>query len=309
MSKKVGIVIGIAAVLVVAGVLVAAAVGVGAVLAQEPTQSAETPVATKEPAGPRGDHDMHGPVGGGRFWGGAPFDALAEALGMTVDEVRQALADGQTIADLAAAKGVALEDVAGALVAAQAERLQQAVDNGRLTQEDADAKIAQMEADILERLESGEPVGPLGPGGFDMPGGPRGGKFLGGAPFDALAEALGMTVDDLRQALADGQTIADLAAAKGVALEDVAGALVAAQAERLQQAVDNGRLTQEDADAKIAQMEANILEHLESGEPIGPLGPGGPGRCGGPGGMGGGPWGGGFRGPRNPDSGTPVPEG
>jgi hypothetical protein len=176
MSKK--IVIGIAAVLAVAAVLVAAVVGVGAVLAQEPTQPAETPVATKEPTGPRGDHDMHGPMGGGRF-GGASLDALAEALGMTADELRQALADGQTIADLAAAKGVALEDVASALVAAQAERLQQAVDGGRLTQEDADAKIAEMKANILERLESGEPVGPLGPGGPGGCGGPRGGGFHG----------------------------------------------------------------------------------------------------------------------------------
>ena len=118
-----------------------------------------------------------------------------------------------------------------------------------------------------------------------------------------------MTVDEVRQALADGQTVADLATAQGVALEDIAHALATAQAERLQQAVDNGRLTQEDADAKIAEMEANILEHLESGEFIGPVGPGGFDGCGGPGGMGGGRWGGGFRGPRNPDSGTPVPEG
>jgi uncharacterized protein (DUF433 family) len=231
---------------------------------------------------------------------------------MTVDEVRQALADGQTVADLATAQGVALEDVAHALATAQAERLQQAVDNGRLTQEDADAKIAQMEANILEHLESGEFIGPLGPGapgGFGKPGGPRGGMFWGGAPFDVLAEALGMTVDEVRQALADGQTVADLATAQGVALEDIAHALATAQAERLQQAVDNGRLTQEDADAKIAEMEANILEHLESGEFIGPVGPGGFDGCGGPGGMGGGRWGGGFRGPRNPDSGTPVPEG
>jgi uncharacterized protein (DUF433 family) len=149
-----------------------------------------------------------------------------------------------------------------------------------------------MEENILEHLESGEP----GPGG---PRGPR------GAHGDVVAEALGMTVEELHEALKDGQTIAELAEAKGVALEDIADAVVAAQTERLQQAVENGRLTQEEADERIAQMEENILEHLESGEP-GPGGPrdsGGPGgcECGGPGGMRGGPRGGGFRGPRPSD--------
>ncbi|MBN1813153.1 MAG: hypothetical protein JXA14_15060 [Anaerolineae bacterium] len=292
MFKKIGIGLAIAAVV--------AAVGVGAVLAQEPTPT-ETPVEADGLVEPRGGRGMRGGPRGGHL------EIVAEALEMTVDKLREALADGQTIAELAEAKGVALQDIADALVAAHAERLQQAVENGRLTQEEADERIAEMEANILEHLESGEFVGPGGPGGPGMPGGPRGGHFGGGAPFDVLAEALGMTVEELRDALADGQTIAELAEAKGVALQDIADALVTAHAERLQQAVENGRLTQEEADERIAEMEANTLEHLESGEFVGPVGPG-PGGCGGPGGMGGGPRGGGFRGHRNPDGETSVSE-
>ncbi len=287
---------------IVIGLIIAAtvaAVGVGAVLAQEPTPTDEAPPAEA--------HGPGGPGRGGRGRRGGPrglhSDVVAEALGMTVDELHEALKDGQNIAELAEAKGVDLQDIADALVAAQAERLQQAVEDGRLTQEEADEKIAQMEANILERLESGELAGPGGPG---MPGGPRDGHS------DVVAEALGMTVDELREAMKDGKTIADLAETNGVALQDVADALVAAHAERLQQAVEDGRLTQEEADERIAQMEANILEHLESGEP-GPGGPGGPGGrgapggrggpsgCGSPGGMGGGSREGGRRGPRPSD--------
>jgi uncharacterized protein (DUF433 family) len=236
---------------------------------------------------------------------GGLLEIMAEALGMTVDDLREALADGQTIAELAEAQGVALEDVADALVAAHTERLQQAVKNGRLSQEEADERLAGMEADILERLESGELAGPGDPGGFGKPGGPRGGHFGPGVHFDVLAEALSMTVDELRQALADGQTVADLAEAQGVALEDIADAMAAAHAERLQQAVEDGRLTQAEVDERLAEIEANILERLESGEFVGP---GGPGKCGGPGGKGGGPRGGGFHGPRYPDDGPFVPE-
>jgi hypothetical protein len=183
------------------------------------------------------------------------------------------------------------------------------VESGRLTQEEADEKLAEMKANILEHLETGEFVGPGKPGGPGMPGGRRGGHF--GAPFNVVAEALGMTVDELREALADGQTIAELAEARGVALEDIADAMIAVHAERLQQAVENDWLTQEEADAKLAEMEANVLEHLESGEFVGLGGPaglggfGGPGGCGCPGGR---PRGGGFRGPRNPGGEAPVPE-
>jgi uncharacterized protein (DUF433 family) len=292
MFKKIGIGLAIAAIV--------AAVGVGAVLAQEPTPTDETPAETPGPVRPHGGRGMRGGPHDN------PLEVVAGALEMTVDELHEALKDGQTIVDLAEAKGVALEDVADALVVAETERLQQAVEDGRLTQEEADEKIAQMEANILEHLETGKFVGPVGPG---MPGGPRGERFA--PPLDVMADALGMTVDELRDALADGQTIAELAEAKGVALEDIAAALVAFHSEHLQQAVDNGLLTREEADAKLAEMEANTLERLESGEFVGPVGPGGPGGfggCGGPGGMGGGPWGGGFRGPRNPDGEAPVPE-
>jgi uncharacterized protein (DUF433 family) len=272
MSKKIGIGILVA--------LVVAAVGVGAVLAQEPTPAGETPPVDESPVeadGPRDGRGKRGPMGGGLL------EVVAEALGMTVDELREALADGQTVAELAGAQGVALEDVAAALAAVHAERLQRAVEDGRLTQEEAEEKLAEMKANILERLESGEFVGPGGPGGPGVPGSPRGGRGVRrGEPLDVVAEALGMTVDELREALADGQTIAELAGAQGVALEDITDAMMAAHAEWLQQAEENGRLTQEEAEEKLAEMKANILESLESGEFAGLGGPGGPGMPGGP---------------------------
>ncbi len=294
MFKKIGF--GMLVVTLLAGV-----VGVGAALAQESTPFKEALAEVARPAllreGSDGPECPGGPRGPGRTRG-EHGDVVAEALGMTGDELRQALADGQTVAELAEARGVALEDVADALVAAHSQRIQQAVEDGRLTQEEADERIAELEARILEGLESGELGGPGGPGGprthDQRPRGPRGER--GGV----VAEALGMTGDELRQALADGQTVAELAEARGVALEDVADALVAAHSQRIQQAVEDGRLTQEEADERIAELEAHILEGLESGELSGP---------GGPGGMRGGPRGGGFHGPHAPEMQAPAFEG
>jgi uncharacterized protein (DUF433 family) len=242
------------------------------------------------PGGPRG---MGGPgkPGGPHI---EHLDVIAEVLGMTPDEVREAVSGGQTIAELAEAQSVPLQDVADALVAAEAERLQQAVEDGRLTQEEADKRLALMEENILERLESGERGlgGPGGPRGTSGPGNPRG-PYV--EHLDVIAEVLGMTPDEAREALTSGQTIAELAEAQGVPLQDVADAMVAAEAERLQQAVEDGRLTQEQADERLALVEQNVLEHLESGEP----GPGGPCGTGGPSGPGRGE--GGKRGPRPSD--------
>jgi hypothetical protein len=184
MFKKIGIGIVVA--------LIVAAVGVGVVLAQGSTPVTEIPTEASDPVGPRGDHGpggrggKHGPMGGGQL------DIVAEALGMTTEELREALAGGQTIADLAEAKGVALEDIAAALVAEHAEHLQQAVEDGRLTQEEADERIAEMQTKILEQLESGEfggPAGPGAPGGCGGPGGMGGGSRGSGMHRPRLSDS------------------------------------------------------------------------------------------------------------------------
>jgi len=216
------------------------------------------------------------PNGGGRWMagprvgrGGQP-GALAEALGMTVDEVHAALAG--TIAELADSQDMTLEEVVDALIAPVIERIQQAVDDGRITQEQADERIEQMEENALEGLQTGS--------WFSMGGrGRRGGP--GGVQPAILAETLGMSTEELREALADGQTIAELAEAQGMSLQNIVDALMAPMVERTQQAVDDGRITQEQADERIEQMEERLLEALESGSGFGPRPGGFPGRQGG----------------------------
>jgi hypothetical protein len=144
MLKRIGI--GILAAMVLA-VSVA-----GIVLAQEPT--------------PPADGETH-------LWGrrGGQSQALADALGIDVEEVHAALAD--TIAELAEAQGMTIGDLVDAIIAPMIERIQQAVDDGNITQEEADEQIAQMKEQMLEGLESGSGFG-MGPGGFGgRPGGMR----------------------------------------------------------------------------------------------------------------------------------------
>ena len=110
-----------------------------------------------------------GGPGGGRGLGLEGLQVAAEALNMTTDELITALRSGKTLEELADAAGVDLQDVQDAIQAARAtdmrDRIQQALDDGTITQEHADW--------LLEGLDKGF-IG--GPGGFGI-GGPHGPGF------------------------------------------------------------------------------------------------------------------------------------
>ncbi len=89
--------------------------------------------------------------GGGAVCRDTGLAAAAEALNMTTDELSTQLWGGKTLADLATAAGVDLEEVQAAVneacVAAQKTAIEQAVTDGDLTREHADW--------LLEGLEKG----------------------------------------------------------------------------------------------------------------------------------------------------------
>ncbi|MGY1988145.1 hypothetical protein ACI792_18155 [Blastococcus sp. SYSU DS0669] len=99
-------------------------------------------------------------LGRGSDRGGGRLDlaTAATALGLTEDELREALAaDGTSMADVAGQQGVAVDTVVDALVTAGQERLAQAVEDGDLTQEEADERLAELEERITERVADDDP--------------------------------------------------------------------------------------------------------------------------------------------------------
>jgi hypothetical protein len=116
---------------------------------------------------------LWGPFGfGGRSW--AIFDAAAKALGLTPSGLFTELHDGgKTLTEIAEEQGVEIDAVQDAMeasrVEAQRQSIEQAVEDGDLSQEQADW--------LLEGLEKGFMGGRhgMGPGGFGMPGVPPAG--------------------------------------------------------------------------------------------------------------------------------------
>lgn len=112
--------------------------------------------------------DLHGRgPGSGRGLGQVELEAAAKALNMTTDELSAALQSGKTLEQIATDANVDFAKVQEALQTAHASelrtRIQQAVTDGTITQENADW--------LLEGLDKGF-IGV--PGAFGL-GGPHGG--------------------------------------------------------------------------------------------------------------------------------------
>jgi hypothetical protein len=134
------------------------------------------------------------------------------------------------------------------------ELLQPLVDSGALTEEDADALVAELAMAIPARAFPNIQVGPdifvrpgL-PGAPDVPGRPGEGgpwrehrlPFVG---LDVIAETIGIDAETLREELVGGATIAEIAEANGVDPQAVIDALVAEFTERVTDLVEGEQPT------------------------------------------------------------------
>lgn len=158
MRKKLLIVAG-AALMVL---LLAGLAGAALVFAQEPT-----------PTVPPGRHGGWGPggFGPGIFgWAGkgqwTVFDAAAKALGLTPEELFAELHAGKSLTEIAEAKGVDMQTVYDAMeaarVEAQKQAIQQAVEDGRISQEQANWMLQGLEKGWWGGRGFGRGFGPKG---------------------------------------------------------------------------------------------------------------------------------------------------
>jgi hypothetical protein len=89
------------------------------------------------------------------------------------------------------------------------------------------------------------------------------GRGCGGGKFlikEAAAEVLGISEDELITGLRDGQSLAQIAEAQGMSVEDFRAALLENVTAYLQEELDAGEITQEQFDEKVAELNANIDE-------------------------------------------------
>ncbi len=155
--------------------------------------------------------------------------------------------------------GISVEEYEAAIDTAEDQVLDDAVADDWLTQEQADR--------LRERLDADPGAGRWGKG-FPFLGGMSDMRgcwgVRGESLFSIAAQQLGMDLSDLMAELQDGKSVADVAAEKGVDVQTIADAYLAQVADQLAQAVEDGRITQKQADSMAANMAETVTEQLEA---------------------------------------------
>ncbi len=192
--------------------------------------------------------------------------------------------------DAAQRLNVSPDQLRSALQGAFTDQLDQAVKDGKLTQQQAD-RIEQRIRDRGVPLGGpmGGPGGPGGPGGSGFGHGPMGGHGPFGVGIDAAATYLGLTRAALGRELRSGKTLAQVARAQGKSVAGLESALVDATRSALDRAVTDGRLTSSQRDDIVRGLQQHVADLVNSTGPRmglhrggGPGGPGGPPPSGGP---------------------------
>jgi hypothetical protein len=148
---------GVAA-LVVGGAMAAAAAGVVPVVsAADPTASGSTvPSGSQAPAAsttPDNEStETHDGGLGANHETVSDASVAAQALGMTEADLQTALSSGQSLAQIAQSKGVAVQTVIDALVADQNSEIDAALKAGQITQAQADAEKAEVSQRVTDRV-------------------------------------------------------------------------------------------------------------------------------------------------------------
>ncbi|NLG27483.1 MAG: hypothetical protein GX557_06205, partial [Chloroflexi bacterium] len=247
-------------------VAVAATIGLaggGLALAQGPVETPETSITV-----PGIGHGMRGGMRGGALAGmrgyglgsDAQLAAMAELLGITPDALTEALQGGASLADLAEEHDVDLQALYDAAQTAREDdrlaAIEQRVTDGTLSREQADWLIEGITQDYAVRnLTRWGARGDIS----EM--------------HTALAAALGLSVDNLSLQRWGGRSLADLAEAAGVDVEQVEAALEQARDEalrtRIADALAAGEIEQAEADWLIAGLDN---DYVGSGQAMPALG-------------------------------------
>lgn len=193
----------------------------GEVLVQEDTSTEKEELDNRDWANKEGRGHCNGK---GHYGKGNQAQAVADALGITVEELEAAKEAGTSMEDLAAQNGTTVEAIKTAMVDARVNALNQAVADGDLPQEKADWMLEKMElrqlmAQVIDK----------------------------DAIMEAIAKTAGLTAEEFETARADGTLKAKIEAS-GVTREDLAQAKQTAVESMIDQAVTDGTITQGQAD-------------------------------------------------------------
>lgn len=187
-----------------------------------------------------GNGGLHG---GG--YGGDVIQVVLDETGLTLTEIHTQLHAGVSLADLITENGGDPAAVISEAVSAATERINTAVEDGRLTQERADALLADLEQTVTDAINGQGPMMmQMGGRGGRMQGGMKGGMFLRGTEpgmIQLAAEQTGLETSAIIEQMQAGASLGEILTANNVDIETFVDAAIENMQARMGTRMQNMR--------------------------------------------------------------------
>ncbi|KAA8785467.1 hypothetical protein EC604_16625 [Paenibacillus amylolyticus] len=203
-------------------------------------------------------------------WFGPHAEKVLSVLGITKDELKEALQADQSLAEIAVAKNVETQTLIDTLVATEKKELQQQLTDSKITQTQYDERLAALTERVSElvkekpsALRAKKPEQPAP--GMGLPGrgfGPEVDRNL-----DKLASLLGVTTNELTSSLKKGDTLAEIASTQKVNVQTLIQQLATDRTADLQQELKDGKITQTQYDERVADLTGRITDLVNGTRP------------------------------------------
>lgn len=191
-------------------------------------------------------------VKGGFIGGFEKNEELLSLLKLDAAKFQEQLKADKSLAAIAEAQGVSVDNLVALLVKQQETKLKEAVAAGKLTQEQAD-KMNENATERVKEMVQNTHHG-RGPGkgmGFEKNN-------------EELLSLLKLDADKLKEEQKAGKSLATIAEAQGVSVDDLVALLVKQQEANLKEAVTAGKLTQEQADKMNEKASERVKEMVQN---------------------------------------------
>jgi hypothetical protein len=185
-------------------------------------------------------------------------DIVTDATGLTLQEIRQQVADGATLAEIIEANGSNVEAVIAEAMTAIEERVAEAQENGNLTEERAAQILENLEQRLTDAINGEAPF--MERGGMRDEWGERG--FFAPRLVQTVAEATGLEAEEIRAQVQDGASLASILTDNDLNVETFVAEQAAQYEERLTTLVEEGQISQAVADARLNLFNVELTDRL-----------------------------------------------
>ncbi|MEL6525710.1 MAG: hypothetical protein AAFQ07_08370 [Chloroflexota bacterium] len=196
-----------------------------------------------------------------RVIGADVLEVVSEATGLTNVEILQQVRDGSTLAEVIGTTDADLDTVIEDVTTALTERIETALAEDRITQERADEMLENLPTLVdttFNTVPDFENRRGRGDGNRN-----RAGNLTQLIVFDAVMEATDLSLLDLMTALGEeGTTLADIVTENGADVDTVISDIIATITEEVNIRVEDGTLTQEQADNLLENLEERLIERF-----------------------------------------------